>query len=193
MSKTNVLITVMLTMLVSFAGLSAGADDVIIDTSGATPFLYEGRSYLPLRSVGSFLGADLGWDAAKGQAVITYNGQDLALTPGNANALFQGQPVVLSSPPVTVGGRTYVPTETFRKFYNVPVTWYGAQAEVKIKGPGGWGTVQVRSRPPWHGGPPPWAPAWGERRKQEGINHLAPGNQDQRQNQGKQKSKAKVK
>ena len=98
MSKRIMLITVVLTMVVSLACISAGADNVTINTSGTTPFLYEGHSYLPLKSVASFLDAPLRWDAAKGQAVITYNGQDLALTPGNANALFKGQPVVLPSP-----------------------------------------------------------------------------------------------
>jgi hypothetical protein len=193
MNKRNVLMAVMLTMLVSFAGISAGADNVIIDTSGATPFLYEGRSYLPLRSVGSFLGAPLRWDAEKGQAVITYNGQDLALTPGKTNALFNGQPVELPAPPVVVAGRTYVPSAALSKFYTVPVVWFGAQSEVRIKGPGGWGTVKVDGRPPWHGGPPPWAPAWGQRSKQEGRNPLAPGNREQLKEEGKQKGRAKGK
>ena len=193
MSKRIVLMCVLLTTVVSFACMPAGAENVTINTSGATPFLYEGHSYLPLQSVASFLGAGLRWDSAKGQAVITYNGQDLALTPGNANALFKGQPVVLTSPPVVVGGRTYVPTEALRKFYDVPVEWDGARSEVKIKGPSGWGTVKVRNRPPWHGGPPPWAPAWGERRKQGVRNPLAPGKQEQRKGERKQKGKAKGK
>ena len=193
MSKRIILMSVLLTTVVSFACMPAGAENVTINTSGATPFLYEGHSYLPLQSVASFLGAGLRWDSAKGQAVITYDRQDLALTPGNVNALFKGKPVVLTSPPVVVGGRTYVPTEALKKFYGVPVEWDGARSEVKIKGPSGWGTVKVTSRPPWHGGPPPWAPAWGERRKQGVRNPLAPGNQEQRKGEGKQQGRARGK
>ena len=147
----------------SFAGMLVAADSVTIDTSGATPFLYEGRSYIPLKSVASFLGAPLRWDSAKNQAVITYLGQELALTPNSFNALFGGQPTVLQEAPVIANGRVFVPAEAFRRFYNVPVEWDGANKEVKINGASGWGTMRVEGRPPWHGGPPPWAPAWGKR------------------------------
>ena len=189
MSKRIVLMSVLLMMAVSFACISANAENVTIDTSGAAPFLYDGHSYLPLQSVGSFLGAPLRWDAEKGHAVITYNGQDLALTSGNAKALLAGKPVVLTSQPVIVDGRMYVPAGVLKKYYNVPVEWDKNKSEVKIKGDDGWGTAKVKNRPPWHGGPPPWAPAWGQRRKHGEINPLAPGNQKQHENQ---KDKIKV-
>ena len=155
MSKRTVLLAVLLTMVVSFAGMPVGADDVtMIDTSGTTPFVYEGRSYIPLTSAASFLGAQLQWDAAKNRAVVTYNGQELALTPGNASALFAGKPVVLSAAPVVVSGRTYIPTEALWRTYEVPVVWDRANSQVRIKGATGWGAVTVSRRPPpgWHHG-----------------------------------------
>ena len=195
MNKRIVLMSVLLTAVVTLVCMPAGADNVTINTSGTTPFLYGGHSYLPLQSVSSFLGAPLRWDSAKGQSVISYNGQDLALTPGNVNALFKGKPVTLTSPPVVVGGRTYVPLDTLRKFYNVPVEWDRTRSEVKIKGPNGWGTAKVSSRPPWHGGPPPWAPAWGERRKQGEHNYQSPGKQQQHKarNEAKKQNKGRSK
>ena len=180
MSKRIVLMSVLLTMMVSLAGMSASA----IDMSGATAFLYEGLSYLPLNSTVSFLGAQLRWDAAKGQAVVTYNGEDLVLTPNSLKALYAGQPVVLPSPPVVLNGVTYVPTAALTKFYNVPVAWDAAKSEVKIKGPNGWSTVKASSRAPWHGGPPPWAPAWGRR------GHSAPGHTSNVKPSGSGKGKA---
>lgn len=184
----QILLPAMIMIIVIFAGISAGADNVPINTPGTAPFLYQGQSYLPLRDVANFLGAPLRWDAEKGQAVLTYHEQELALTPNNARALFKGQPVVLTSPPVVVGGNTYLPTTALKQLYNVPVAWDKATSEVKIKGPNGWGTIKMNNRPPWHGGPPPWAPAVGERRKQHG----APGHQVQHNDEGKQKGKAKV-
>jgi hypothetical protein len=149
MSKRTVLMAVLLTMVVSFAGMPAGADDVtMIDTSGTTPFLYGGRSYIPLTSAASFLGAQLQWDAAKNRAVVTYNGKELALTPGNASALFAGKPVVLAAAPVVASGRTYIPTGALKRFYDVPVAWDQARAQVRIKGPTGWGAVTVSRHPP---------------------------------------------
>ena len=157
MSKRMVLMSVLLTMVVSLAGMSAA------NASELTSFLYEGLNYVPLKSTASFLGAPVRWDAAKRQAVVTYMGQDFALTPNSSKALYAGQPVVLSSPPVIINGVTYVPLETFKKYYNVPVQWDRSRSEVKIKGTSGWRTMKANSRPPWHGGPPPWAPAWGQR------------------------------
>ena len=149
MSKKTVLMAVLLTMVVGFAGMPAGADDVtMIDTSGTTPFVYEGRSYVPLTSAASFLGAQLQWDAARNRAVVTYNGQELALTPGSRKALFGGQPVALAAAPVVVSGRTYIPTEALWRTYEVPVVWDRATSQVRIKGATGWGAVTVSRRPP---------------------------------------------
>jgi hypothetical protein len=149
MSKRIVMVAVLLTMVVSFAGISASADnDVTIDTRGATPFVYEGRSYIPLKSAASFLGAPLQWDAAQNRAVMVYDGKELALTPGSRNALFEGRPVVLSAAPLVGGGRLFVPTDALRRTYGVPVEWDQARSRVRIKGPTGWGAVTVSRRPP---------------------------------------------
>lgn len=163
MNKTMVLTFALLTMAVSLAGVSAGAEYVAIDKSGTNAFLYEGHSYVPLKTTASFLGAPLRWDAQKGQVVMTYKGEDLVLTPNSTKALHAGQPVVLPSSPVIINGVTYVPVATLKKYYDVPVEWDRARSEVRIKGTSGWGTMRTNSRPPWYGGPPPWAPAWGQR------------------------------
>lgn len=155
MSKRTVLMAVLLTMLVSFAGMSVGADSVtVIDTSGTTPFLYGGSSYIPLTSAASFLGAQLQWDSARNRAVVTYNGKGLALTPGSPKALFAGQPVVLVAAPVVAGGRVYIPAGALKRTYGVPVVWDPARSQVRIKGPTGWGAVTVSRRPPpgWYHG-----------------------------------------
>lgn len=172
-----------MTMLVSLAGMSASA----MDLSWLAPFLYEGSSYVPLKSTANFLGAPLRWDAENGQAVITYNGEDFVLTPNSPKAVYAGQAVVLSSPPVVLNGVTYVPIETFKKYYGVPVTWDGAKSEVKIKGASGWRTMKASSRPPWHGGPPPWAPAWGLR------GHEAQGHPSYGKANGKANGNEKIK
>ncbi len=154
----------------SLACVPAGADNItVINTNGATPFVYEGYTYMPVQSVTKFLGADLGWDPNTSQAVVTYQGQKFALTPGKTNATFDGRQVYLTSPPVVINGRTYVSTETFKKYYNVPMKWSPTTSTVSVFGPNGWGTTTVRNQAPWHGGPPPWAPAWGQRGKHIGY------------------------
>jgi hypothetical protein len=90
---------------------------------------------------------------------------------------------VLPSPAVGINGVTYVPASTLKKYYNVPMAWDVAKSEVAIKGQSGWRTMKASSRPPWYGGPPPWAPAWGLRA------HGSPGHP----NDGKVKVSVKAK
>lgn len=195
MSRKTILISVALAAGIGLACIPAGAEDIVISTPGATPFLYAGTTYMPVKSVASFLGADLGWDPNKGQAVITYQGQQFSLTPGKTNAMFGGQPVVLTAPPVVINGRTYVSTEAFKKYYKVPMQWDPTTSQVRILGPDGWGTTTVKNRAPWHGGPPPWAPAWGQRSKNvSGVGSVRnkPGQgAAKRKSKGQAKPKAK--
>ena len=188
MRKRSVLAFLLLTMVVSLAGMSANA----LDLTSLAPFLYQGSNYVPLKSTASFLGAPLRWDADTGRAIMTYNGQDLAFTPNSRNATYDGRPVVLDSRPIVVNGVTYVPVSTLKRYYNVPVEWDRNRSEIKMKGPDGWRTMKARSRPPWHGGPPPWAPAWGQRGNST-PGHSSYGNRSayEQQRYGKnQKSKA---
>jgi len=149
MGKRMIPIAVLLTMLVSVAGTSASADnDIAIGTMGATAFVYEGRSYIPLRSAASFLGAPLRWDPGQNRSVMVYDGKELVLTPGSRNALFEGRPVVLAAAPMVGGGRLFLPVDALRRTYGVPVMWDQAGSQVRIKGPTGWGVVAVSRRPP---------------------------------------------
>lgn len=164
MLKRNMLLTLMLTTVLGIVGISSPAS-AQNDLAGVTAFLASGNSYLPLQKVASFLGADLSWDVVKNQAVMTYQGKNLVLTPNNLTALFDNNKVALPSPPVVVKGRTYIPASALKKTYGIPIEWDKSKSQVKVKGPNGWSSVNVSSRPPWHGGPPPWAPAWGARNK----------------------------
>jgi hypothetical protein len=141
----------------------ASADDVNITVVGPSPFIYGGCAYVPLKSVTDFIGAALLWDSLKGRAVITYGGKELGLVIGSPTAYYLARPVVLPAPPVIVGGRVFVPMVALKKYLAAPVVWDADEFSVRIKGQKGWGVLGVEKRPPWHGSPPPWAPAWGVR------------------------------
>lgn len=187
MFKRVIVMNALLMLAAILVCIPAYAEYVVIDTAGTSPFMYENRSYVPLKKVAGFLGASLMWDSAKSQAVVNYKGQNLALTSNNTNAVYRGQSVALSSPPVVINGRMYVPVDTFKNYYNTPVEWDRERSEMRIMGPSGWGTVKVQNRPPWHGGPPPWAPAWGHR------GHKGSDNQGQYKGESKQKGKGQNK
>ena len=104
--------------------------------------------------------------------VVNYNGQEFALTPGSRNALFDGQPVVLSAAPGVANGRVFLPTEALKRFYGVPVVWDRGRSQVRIKGLSGWGAVTVsrRSPPGWqHGRKIGWA-KHGDATRPPGLN-----------------------
>lgn len=162
MKKRIVLISALMTLVLSSPWMSVKANSAI-DMNTIMPFLYQGLSYLPLGGVADFIGAPLQWDAANNSATMNYQGEDLVLTPNSLDAMFAGQPVKLVSPPVVVNGVTYVPASVLKQYYDIPVSWDKNKSEVTIQGQNGWKKMKTATRPPWHSGPPPWAPAWGVR------------------------------
>lgn len=168
---------VLLAVVLGFLPVSqAWAQDYIpIETYGATPFVYQGHSYVPLRSTAEFLGAALLWDSLEHRAVVAYGDRELALVVGSTTAYYAGQPVALPAPPVFVGGQVLVPATVFGRYLGVPVRWDEGRRWVLVQGPRGWGYYRPAPGPPPRiapflrgAGPPPWAPAHG-RRRQEGY------------------------
>ena len=156
-----------------------GHRGVVIRDYGVSPFLYGGYSYIPLKSATDFLGAALLWDSLHNRATVTYNGRKLGLVVGSTTAYYGGRAVALPVPPVMVREQLCVPAAAFDQYLGVPVEWDDADDRVLIQGPPGWGYYHVAPAPPVEvvraigGGPPPWAPAHGRRRK-EGRYYATP-------------------
>ncbi len=149
---------------------------VVINNYGVSPFVYGGYSYVPLKSATDFLGAALLWDSLKHQATVTYNGRKLGLVVGSPTAYYGGRAVALPVAPVMVGGQMLVPVNAFDHYLGVPTRWDERESRVIMRGRPGWGYYQVLPQPPVeavygieHGGPPPWAPAHGWRRKHQAL------------------------
>ncbi len=171
MTRTVWLIIMALALSLALVAIGAAAADktVIINNYGATPFVYGGYSYLPLRSATDFLGAALLWDRLKNRALITYNGKELALTVGSPVAIYGGAPVYLPVAPVIVENQIYIPTTAVRQCFHAPVIWDDNDYRVRVKGPHGWGVFSVARRTPIHviryfrQSPPRWAGGPGRR------------------------------
>lgn len=123
------------------------------DANGAPvePFLYQGTTYLPVRSVANALGLDVGWE--NGTVILTSNGSGKAAvgTPiysnrdrevymggsdvkvtldGKALELkdANGKPVT----PIIVSGVTYLPVRAVADALNVNVEWDGSTNTVYL-------------------------------------------------------------
>jgi hypothetical protein len=166
---------VSLLVVILVAGIAAsgvGADKVMINNYGVTPFVYGGYSYIPLKSAADFVGAALLWDSLHNRATITYGGHQLGLVVGSTTAYYGGRTVVLPVAPIMVRDHLLVPTVVLSRYLEVPVRWRGREDELEIKGRPGWGYYRVSPSPPPYAiavierhGPPPWAPAHGYRRQ----------------------------
>lgn len=149
-------------MSLLLAGIAAQADDKVIVSSGLSPFVHNGRTFVSVRDVSPFLGVQTRWDKPKRQVVLQRREQVLVLTPSSRSALIDGRNVQLAAAPVIVNGQVFVPVTALQQFSGLQVRPSGVRDRLSILGQDGWGTIVVK-RPPWHGGPPPWAPAWGRR------------------------------
>ncbi len=116
------------------------------------PIVVEGRTYLPLRSLGEALGVDVVWNAELKQAEVGMSqnpvtetgstatkGQAVASTVTSWTAykatfkvMVRGEEFVSENPPIVVEGRTYLPLRAMGNALGVKVDWNAdlKQAEV---------------------------------------------------------------
>ncbi len=123
------------------------------DANGAPvePFLYQGTTYLPVRSVANALGLDVGWE--DGTVILTSNGSGKAAvgTPIYSNrdrevymggsevkVTLDGKALELKDAngntvtPIIVNGVTYLPVRAVADALNVKVEWDGSTNTVYL-------------------------------------------------------------
>ena len=122
------------------------AQSQIIDTYGATCFMYRGYAYVPLRSAVDFLGATLTW--YQGNATVDYRGSNLILVMGSVSAQFAGSPVRLPVPPVDVDGVAMTPALILDEYLDVDIHWAPEENRLYLLGPPGWGYFNVLPNTP---------------------------------------------
>ncbi len=159
---TRIFVVSLALMMLLIAGVSAQSEDKMIECSGLSAFVHKGRTYLPVKDVSTFLGAQTQWDGKKGQVRLERGDQTLLMSPYSYEAMAGGESVKLSAYPLLIDGQIFVPANALQQYFETQVQWDKAAKQARILGPDGWGAVVVKSTP-WHGGPPPWAPAWGRR------------------------------
>lgn len=112
----------------------------------ASPFVYSGVTYVPLRNVTSLVGAALLWDGLRGRAAVTYNGRELGLVIGSPRVYYGDEVMVMRAAPIVVHDVVYVPAEFCDRYLEVPTRH--RRGVVEFEGPEGWRTYQVAPRPP---------------------------------------------
>ena len=120
----------------------------LIRSYGATPFVYDNRAYVPVKSTCDYVGAGLTWDPYAHSATLVYHNRNLTLAVGSTSAYYNGQPVILAAPMVSVRGQLYCPATAFDRYLGVPLRWEPRRHRASFQGRPGWGYYDVDPRTP---------------------------------------------
>lgn len=91
--------------------------------SDVSPLIQNGRTLVPLRAVGEFLGATVSWNSKERSASVQLGATRIALTIGSGSALVDGRAVPLDVPAQIIEGRTMVPLRFIAESFGAEVRW----------------------------------------------------------------------
>ncbi len=137
-SRLMVLISLLLATLFLWPAVAKAAPEVVTATDVTVqvegkslqqpvpPVIVEGRLLIGVRAVGEAVGGLVDWNAETRQVTITRRTDQVVLTIGEAEALVNGQPVLLDVPPLIHENRTMVPLRFIGEALGGTVNWDGA-------------------------------------------------------------------
>lgn len=104
-------------------------------TLDAAPFIdtEASRTLVPIRFISEGLGAEVDWNPAKQQVIISDAGREIILTIGSKNVLVDGQPITIDCAPVVIPpGRTFVPLRFVSETLGARVDWQAVTNTITI-------------------------------------------------------------
>ncbi|MBP3284566.1 MAG: hypothetical protein J6M02_03610 [Clostridia bacterium] len=104
--------------------MQVNAQTVAVDGDrGTTPFLYNGRTMLPIRAVIENLGGTIEYDAYSGMSTIRLGGNLVQITTDSALVYVNGVAKYMDTTPMVVNGRTMLPLRFVIENLNGTVEW----------------------------------------------------------------------
>ncbi len=134
----TLLIVCLMSTVLSMAAFAEGDANVVIGNKltfeeGNEPFIYEGRTMMPLRAVSEALDATVYWFGDKNNIQIVSYDTLLALTIGNSMMgkykIENGEPssspesIKMEVTPIIHNDRTYVPLRAIAEAFDATITW----------------------------------------------------------------------
>jgi hypothetical protein len=99
----------------------------------APPILINGRVLVPLRTIAEIFGADILWKPETKKVNISLRTITIQLTVGNQEAVLNGRPTLLDSPPVINNGRVMVPLRIISEAFQSEIEWNQEEKNVIIR------------------------------------------------------------
>ena len=110
--------------------------EIYVDSQHLTlkeqPVLREGRLFLPLRSIGETLDAQVHWEGTTRSVNLSRAGKSVSVTIGSATARVNGTETTLEDAPFLAEGRTFVPLRFFAEALGARVDWKAEENAVYI-------------------------------------------------------------
>lgn len=100
--------------------------------SQVDPFIYQGRTMVPIGVITQNLGAQLTWYSEDQHARILTDKHIVEIWVGNNRAVKDGSIVAVQVPPMIVGNRTFVPLSFIGQSIDADVVWDGLSRTVYV-------------------------------------------------------------
>lgn len=133
--KTTITLTIVIVMLLLsimpvFADGQTNSIKVMLDGKSisfpdAKPYIdaKTGKTMVPIRFIAENMRYSVTWDKLHGSAEVKQGNNDIILTVGKNIATINNKQQSLNTPPVIVGGRTYVPLRFISETMGCGVSW----------------------------------------------------------------------
>lgn len=89
----------------------------------ATPFIFNGRTMVPVRLIAEAFGAVVDWEQATKGITIKLNDKVISMQVDNTTATINGESLTLDAPPVIRNNRTFVPIRFIAENFGCEVNW----------------------------------------------------------------------
>ena len=110
-----------------------GADHIIPNSREGAPYITNGHTMVPIRSVIEGLGGTVGWDPDLNGARCTLNGITITMPISSEYAYINGEPFKMTTPAIVKNGRTMIPIRFVAESLGYEVDYISDGAFVVIK------------------------------------------------------------
>lgn len=85
------------------------------------PFFEKDEEMLPIRFVTEFLGANVEWSNDRRKVTVQFLGRETVLYVGSRTAYFNGRKIKITTAPIIVHDRTFLPISVVKELFNLTV------------------------------------------------------------------------
>lgn len=96
------------------------------------PYLYQGRTMVPLRFVSEAFGGRVSWNGSTQSVKLTFGDEEILLDLGQKKAVVNGKQLTLDVPPQLHEGRTFVPLRFIAEALGAKVNYQQATGTITI-------------------------------------------------------------